>query len=286
MNVQRDPDSILNAWLDEGPTDLPDATRRAILTSLSTTAQARRGLFAPWRFSLMNASTRLAVAAIVAVIAIGGAIYLIGQRTGVGGPTPAPTINPTPHPTASVAAAASPVPTLDVPLDTAQWTAFTSPRNGASAKFPPGWTMTAATVPWIWQPQDPGPPNGASDTAVASDRRALLISTQKIPAGMSEDAWWADYIGQGGPIPFCFPATKAGYEAVTVDGHPGYLHGNQNGCNFTEVIVLAGGRAYQLSAFVNLDVAVQGVFSRAVFDAWLSTVHLDPAGAKDGPAPS
>ena len=30
MNVQRDPDAILAAWLDEGPTRLPEPTRRAI----------------------------------------------------------------------------------------------------------------------------------------------------------------------------------------------------------------------------------------------------------------
>ena len=46
MNANIDPEAVLTAWLDEGPTELPDATRRAILTSLSTTPQARRGLLA------------------------------------------------------------------------------------------------------------------------------------------------------------------------------------------------------------------------------------------------
>jgi hypothetical protein len=104
MNVNRDPDSILNAWLDEGPTDLPDATRRAILTSLPTTPQERRGRFAPRRFSLMNSTTRLATAAIAAVVVIGGAIYLIGHRPGVGTPSPTPT------PTAATQARVSPSP--------------------------------------------------------------------------------------------------------------------------------------------------------------------------------
>ena len=38
----------------------------------------------------MNTYTRLAAAAVVAVIAVGGALYLIGPRNGVGGPTAAP----------------------------------------------------------------------------------------------------------------------------------------------------------------------------------------------------
>ena len=33
MNAPRDPETVLAAWLDEGPTDLPDVTRRAILTA-------------------------------------------------------------------------------------------------------------------------------------------------------------------------------------------------------------------------------------------------------------
>jgi len=287
MNATRDPETILDAWLDEGPTDLPDATRRAILAALPTTQQARRGPFAPWRFAFMTTTTRLAAMALVAVVAIGGAIYLIGQRPGVGGPvaTPpaatGPTSGPTVAPTSTVPAASS-----DVPLDTSLWTAFTSTRNGATAKFPPDWNVTAATAPWIWQSQDPGPPTNAIDTAVAADRRALLISSQKLPPGMSEDAWWTDYTAQGGPIPFCFPTSRSGYETVTVDGTSGYLHGGKDGCNFTEVIVLTGGRAYQLTAFVNLDNATQGIFSRPLLDAWLSTIHLDPASAVDHPAPS
>ena len=31
MTTPRDPDEILAAWLDEGPTRLPDQTRRAIV---------------------------------------------------------------------------------------------------------------------------------------------------------------------------------------------------------------------------------------------------------------
>ena len=49
MNVQRDPDAILAAWLDEGPTRLPDATRRAIAVTTRTTRQSRLPIWLPWR---------------------------------------------------------------------------------------------------------------------------------------------------------------------------------------------------------------------------------------------
>lgn len=93
MNVPRDPETVLAAWLDEGPMDLPGETRRAILNALPTTPQARRGRFAPWRLP-MNGISRLATAAIVAVVAIGGTLYLIAPRLGPGGPGETPTAPP------------------------------------------------------------------------------------------------------------------------------------------------------------------------------------------------
>ena len=94
MNPTRDPNATVAAWLDEGPTDLPDATRRAILTALPTTKQARRGLLAPWRFFQMNTYTRLAAVALVAVVAVGGALYFLGRGGGVGSQSPTPTPPP------------------------------------------------------------------------------------------------------------------------------------------------------------------------------------------------
>ena len=41
MTVKRDPDAILAAWLEEGPTALPEPTRRAIAVTTRTTTQRR-----------------------------------------------------------------------------------------------------------------------------------------------------------------------------------------------------------------------------------------------------
>lgn len=92
-------DTILGSWFDEGPMDLPDVTRRAILTAIPTTSQARRGLFAPGRFSPMPSNLRVAAVIAISVIAIGGAALLFGTRnpSGPGGlePTPTSTVGPT-----------------------------------------------------------------------------------------------------------------------------------------------------------------------------------------------
>jgi hypothetical protein len=98
-------ETTIGAWLDEGPMDLPDMTRRAILTAIPTTQQARRGRFAPGRFVPMPTFYRAAAVITILVIVIGGGALLLGPRdTGPGGQeaTPSPTSTPTVTPTPSV----------------------------------------------------------------------------------------------------------------------------------------------------------------------------------------
>jgi hypothetical protein len=147
MNASRDPETILAAWLDEGPTDLPDATRRAILTALPTTSQARRGLFAPRRFPRMNTYIRLAMAALVAVVAVGGALYVLGpSQYGSGAPSPSPTLASTPGPSSALSGP-SPAPTLDP----TSWTTFTSSQYGLTIGHPADWRVLPATRAWSFQ---------------------------------------------------------------------------------------------------------------------------------------
>ena len=126
MNTKRDPESILMAWLDEGPTDLPDVTRRAILTALPTTSQARRGRLAPWRFLFMNTPYRLAAAALVAVVAVIGGTILLSSKApdGVGAsqtPTPSSAASTAPAPgtaapTSAASTSAAPSPVVQIPV--------------------------------------------------------------------------------------------------------------------------------------------------------------------------
>ena len=62
MTAQRDPDAILAAWLEEGPTGSPTTTRRAIAVGHSNHPQARRPMWVPWRVPTMNGTSRLALA--------------------------------------------------------------------------------------------------------------------------------------------------------------------------------------------------------------------------------
>jgi hypothetical protein len=112
MTVQRDPDAILAAWLEEGPTALPEPTRRSIAVTTRTTHQRRHPIWVPLRRRSMNTYARWAVAAIAIVLAVGGAAYVLAPAGGqIGGlpnasptssphatATPSPTVTPSPSP--------------------------------------------------------------------------------------------------------------------------------------------------------------------------------------------
>jgi hypothetical protein len=176
--------------------------------------------------------------------------------------------------------------TFPAPVDTTGWTPFVSDRLGISLKFPPGWNVTPATEPWIWQKADPGPTEAGTDRAVGPQNQGFVVASQRLPIGMTEDAWWADYLSADttGLPAGCFPATRPEYEPVEIAGHAGFLHGGTQGCNFTEAIVIVDRRAYQLTAYANVSVPSGGIFDRTTFDAWLATVTFDAAAADDSPA--
>ena len=131
MSTQREPESIFAAWLDEGPTELPDQNRRAIVTAIRTIPQRRRGFGLPWRFSMMNGYTRFALAAVaVLVVAVGG-IYLVrpGSDGSFGGPGPSPSPTPQPTPTPSPSPTPEPPTAGTITLTDAgcTWVGNTSP---------------------------------------------------------------------------------------------------------------------------------------------------------------
>src|SRR5439155_23644317 len=115
--------------------------------ALPTTTQARRGSFAPWRSSRMLLYPRMAAAVLVTVIAVGGAMYLLGQRNPIGVP------EPTASPPAATPTAAAVAPTASPPPDTTFWVKFTSPFYGYVMSRPLDWTEQPATTHWAFATQ-------------------------------------------------------------------------------------------------------------------------------------
>ena len=169
------------------------------------------------------------------------------------------------------------------PVDTSGWLAFESQRDGYSIRHPVAWTVAAATAPW---PYPPGAdyPKGAIDEFLPAppDPGDFVVTSQAIPAGVSDDAWFTAYIQD----PFrngCFPA-RAQWQSITIGGHAAGVHGDMTQCNFTEAVAIVGGRAYVFTATPNKTTISGVIYPRNLFDALLSTVVFEPQKANDTPA--
>ena len=157
MTDPREPDRLIRAVLEDGPTVLPDRVLDSVLGEVHRTRQrAARGL---WRIQPMS-RTALAATAVIAVVLIGGLVLLgRGQSAPVVGglatASPAPSLAPSPAPSNSPSPAPS-VAASQVPAAVGPLAAGTTYRaNGLSQPLsfvmPPGFPSTGVAVtgdPW------------------------------------------------------------------------------------------------------------------------------------------
>jgi hypothetical protein len=292
MNANNDLETVLTTWLDEGPTDLPDVTRRAILTALPTTPQARRGLFAPWRFTQMNMFARGAAVLAVAVVAV-GVLALFGLPRGSGpGPASVPSPSSVPSSAPSIPASEPPLPTLNA--------TFTSRSYGYQVKYPTGWTVTQGTGPWPpGTERFPGDPiSDAIVTPSGTYRVRLSGASIALPSGMTMDQFRAFASPLSSPFnsdpcspvaPLPVPLKINDQANAAASPQPVAAVVGINGCDalaelggyIYDVEVIGGGRGYTFT--------LDGHITTADALAWLATIKLEPASAPAGsavPSPS
>ena len=91
MTDDRSLERAARSWIEVGPTRAPSHAIDAALLRIETTPQ-ERDLRIPWRITVMPIYARVAAAAIVGVLLVGGALYMFspGGRSGVGAPVPSP----------------------------------------------------------------------------------------------------------------------------------------------------------------------------------------------------
>jgi hypothetical protein len=269
----------LSEWLEDGPVDAPDAVVETVIAAFPSIPQRRGVLRVPWRVPYMHGYARaLAGIAAVAVVAVVALTLLNRQPAAViggpGSPSPSPSVAPAPSPT---------------PINTATWKSFTSARHGVTTLYPSDWTAAAATAPWVAGVEAPPPPNAILDafTAPGPNGRAFVVLSQPLPTGVTGASWLATYEQAGAAKypPVCWPSADK-MEQTTAGGQPAWIHGGVASCGFTEAIAFAGGRVYELTAYQDPSMGAFLVFDRALFDAFVSTVRLEPAKADDRPAPS
>jgi hypothetical protein len=295
MSAPRDPDTILAAWLEDGPNALPESTRRAIAVTTRTTNQRRRAAFEsvrlrhgsrlPRRFSHMPTSFKLAVGALAVIAVILGGAYVLGPPTpnrNVAGPGPSPSPGADPRPSSSAG------------IDTTTWTTFTSPRYGYTAGVPRTFGVGPSTIFWVI-------PESAFTDAAKDLIHSMMgdptwaASSMRLPAGVTFDTWVADYLQREARVDPSMPQvcdqSTLPLNPITVDGRSALL---KIGCGDMEALLLVDGRVYSFwggntgMAGSQGNTPTVGVLDqfRAMFEAWLSTIKLDPASALEPPAAS
>ena len=260
--LPRDPDAILAAWLEEGPNQLPDATRRAIAVGLRSTRQTRRARLP----NVMPPFARISVAAAVIVIVTGGAFYLLSPSDkGVLGPQPtasqSPSAAPTVAPSATPGASASP----------GAWKSFTSLRFHYRLEVPAGWahSFPVDDLPDDLFPGEEAPFADRWDEPVL--RTPYLIVSVFQPARRSIADWMDRRLAQltvdcdvGDPIEISIGGTTGERRSATCKG----------GRTTDIALFVIAERVYTIESTAIAEDAATG---RAVLDHVLETfVHVSP----------
>ena len=175
MTALRDPDTIIAAWLDEGPSVLPEATRRSIAVSNRTIHQARRPMWWPWRDSDVNSIFKLALAGAAVIAVTVGGLYVINRGPSGPGSVVGPTASPS----------LTPAPSANTPGITG-FTPYTSDVYGFTLGIPNDWTLYEAATR-EWQPSDASETAGAFTDVINSSLADAGIWVWRRPAGSGAD---------------------------------------------------------------------------------------------------
>jgi hypothetical protein len=293
MSTTDDFERISNAWLADGPTELADRVLDAALEEVHLTHQRRR--LALWRSThmsfLSSNMARLAAVVVVAIVALGGAFYLLGpNRGGVGGPVATPT---PPPPTAAPSPSAVAQSTFGA-IDTSTWTTYTSTRYGFKIGHPADWTERPADHSWTFPPAAAsGAPDamGTSTEGFIAPGQTILVSAWSVAAaaGTCAQTWMVDAYCPSNQVPSASdpaPCDRLGpggprVTPVTVDGHAGVL---ARFSEDTQAFVLVGNTMYVVACWrPESDPSVTPYLGATrLLEAYLSTMHFLPGG----PAPS
>jgi hypothetical protein len=265
MSGRTEIEQTLDGYLAEGPESVPDHALMRALDAIDRTSQ-RRDLLAPWRFTPMNTYPRLAAAVLVAIVAIGGAGYLVGQRAGATGtsPTPTPTTAPSPTPSA-VAAAPTPTPAPD----TSTWRTFTSAMYGFSAAYPQSWSEQPATGKSASKPGGEANPDIFWSPSGWPEFAGFEV---KVRTGATAESVIQAHVADGINTA-CVP-TLDRWTPTTIDGHSARVA--YGGCNehfySAEAVIVIGRRIWYFDLYGP---------DRSLIVPFLTTVKIDPTKVVD-----
>lgn len=187
MTDDRSLERAARTWLEEGPNYAPDQAVEAALARIETTNQ-ERGPLVPWRLPPMSPFMRYTTAAVLAAVAIGGAIYVLGREGGIGN-------EPNSSPPASVEQSPTLTPTpAATPIDTSEWEQYTSSIYGSVISHPADWSVRPARRAWDFDADAASFVNIGQDGFVAADNSIYIASwTVPVEAGTTLQTWVQTY---------------------------------------------------------------------------------------------
>jgi len=265
MTAPHDLDRQIDAFLTDGPTELPDPSFDAVRDRMETTRQ--RVVLGPWRVPDMSKFVPYAMGTAAVVVALVAGIQFLRPQE-PSGPAAVPSVLPSAMPSSTPTTAPSVSPAASTPPLSQT---FTSQVHGISVSYPEGWIAQAATEPWTDAADEPVFSDPVADKVYDSalaDHLHLRFASQPI-GDSTPDAWVAQLFANGG----CAAA-----EPITVDGATGRIGADD--CDM--VAVTTAGRGYWIALGAsNDDPHATAAYDRAWFEEVLATVQLQPEDALD-----
>jgi hypothetical protein len=150
----------------------------------------------------------------------------------------------------------------------------TSSRLQYQMSYPAGWTLKAATRPWVYGKA--GGERGDSNVDEYDSRgaSAIVVSSQKLPSGVTGEQWLRAYDANA-EAGACWPPL-AQWPTTKIAGHTAWMHGGGSYCNFVEAVTVVNGRAYVFTGSASPHCCHR--FDQGEFRSFLATVKFPGDG--------
>jgi hypothetical protein len=247
MSAERDPDAILIAWFEEGPSSLPKETSRAIKVAARSTTQRRRFAISLGRWPRFGAIPASAVA-VTALAVLGGALVLRAvDPFAVGGPSEQPRVFPSASARATASPSASTIPRSEP---------FTSRRYGYRFERPVDWEINESTRPWeigeVVAPDLEALDRFLIPSSIPGNPTGFVgVASQPIATGDTAETWLDGYKlrFQTANHTQCRPNLPSDWETSTAAGATGsMLHFScGDGTSIVDFIAVRAGRGWVIS---------------------------------------
>ena len=227
MTTGRDLDSLLDAWLSDGPTIVADRVVDDVASRIARQRQRPAWRLQPWRFPSMTPTTR-AAAALTAIVVVTAGLYAAMQpptlEHGVGGsPSPSPSLS------SSRSAPATPTPSVSAGIVHCE-----DDLPGCAGPLAAGAHGSAQFAPRLIHYDTPDGWTNSIDTST--------IYKLDAPGGAASILLWADVAIEDQKPTSCEPAARPGGAAPHAADWVAYLTAHQGLVTSTAAFDFPGNR--------------------------------------------